>query len=170
MTKQVINIGTAANAKNGDVLRTAFEKVNANFTELYAGAAAEDRLTNGAHQLTLNVNGTTPYVTFPAVSGGSIIIQGSEISGSGSGAASIATLSSAESDVRLSANAAGTRKNWTFGTNGSLTFPDATVQTKAYTGIPGPYANDAAAAAANVAVGYPYHKTGTSGQVFVRLA
>jgi hypothetical protein len=53
---------------------------------------------------------------------------------------------------------------------GQITFPDATVQTKAYTGIPGPYANDAAAAAANVAVGYPYHKTGTSGQVFVRLA
>jgi hypothetical protein len=52
---------------------------------------------------------------------------------------------------------------------GQITFPDASVQTKAYTGIPGPYADDAAAAAANVAVGYPYHKTGTSGQVFVRL-
>ena len=61
-------------------------------------------------------------------------------------------------------------KNWTFGTSGSLTFPDATYQTTAWKGIPGPYANDAAAAAAGVAVGYPYHKTGTSGQVFVRLA
>jgi hypothetical protein len=35
--------------------------------------------------------------------------------------------------------------------------------------VPGPYADDAAAAAAGVAVGNPYHKTGTSGQVFVRL-
>ena len=52
---------------------------------------------------------------------------------------------------------------------GQITFPDASVQTKAYTGIPGPYADDAAAQAAGVAVGYPYHKTGTSGQVFVRL-
>ena len=53
---------------------------------------------------------------------------------------------------------------------GGLVFPDASVQTKAYTGIPGPYANDAAAATAGVAVGDLYHKTGTSGQVFVRLA
>ena len=53
---------------------------------------------------------------------------------------------------------------------GQITFPDASVQTKAWAGIPGPYADDAAAAAASVAVGYPYHKTGTGGQVFVRLA
>jgi len=59
---------------------------------------------------------------------------------------------------------------WTFGTNGSLTFPNATVQTTAWAGIPGPYADDSAAATAGVAVGYPYHKTGTSGQVFVRLS
>jgi hypothetical protein len=36
MTKQHINTGTAANAKNGDPIRTAFDKVNANFDELYA--------------------------------------------------------------------------------------------------------------------------------------
>ena len=35
MAKQIISIGTAANDKNGDPLRTAFTKVNANFTELY---------------------------------------------------------------------------------------------------------------------------------------
>lgn len=35
MTKQVIDLGTGANANNGDPLRTAFTKVNANFTELY---------------------------------------------------------------------------------------------------------------------------------------
>lgn len=36
--------------------------------------------------------------------------------------------------------------------------------------IPGPYADDAEAATAGVAIGSPYHKTGTSGQVFVRLS
>jgi hypothetical protein len=36
MAKQTINIGTSANDKTGDPLRTAFTKVNANFTELYA--------------------------------------------------------------------------------------------------------------------------------------
>ena len=41
MAKQTINIGTAANSKNGDPLRTAFTKVNANFTELYNNYATQ---------------------------------------------------------------------------------------------------------------------------------
>ncbi len=36
MTQQTINIGTTANDRSGDNLRTAFQKVNANFTELYS--------------------------------------------------------------------------------------------------------------------------------------
>ena len=51
----------------------------------------------------------------------------------------------------------------------NIVFLDNSVQTTAWTGIPGPYADDAAAAVANVAVGSPYYKTGTGGQVFVRL-
>lgn len=35
MTRQIINTGTAANDGSGDPLRTAFDKINANFTELY---------------------------------------------------------------------------------------------------------------------------------------
>lgn len=35
MAKQVINLGTSANKGDGDPLRTAFTKINANFTELY---------------------------------------------------------------------------------------------------------------------------------------
>lgn len=35
MTKQIINVGTTANDKKGDSLRAAFQKVNANFNELY---------------------------------------------------------------------------------------------------------------------------------------
>ncbi len=38
MTKQVINVGTTANDRSGDSLRSAFTKVNANFTELYPRA------------------------------------------------------------------------------------------------------------------------------------
>lgn len=38
MTKQTINIGATANDRTGDSLRSAFNKVNANFTELYARA------------------------------------------------------------------------------------------------------------------------------------
>ena len=35
MTQQIINVGTTANDATGDPIRTAFTKVNANFTELY---------------------------------------------------------------------------------------------------------------------------------------
>jgi hypothetical protein len=35
MTKQTIGIGSTANDGNGDPLRTAFDKANDNFTELY---------------------------------------------------------------------------------------------------------------------------------------
>ena len=36
MAQQNINIGSSANKGDGDPIRTAFTKVNANFTELYA--------------------------------------------------------------------------------------------------------------------------------------
>lgn len=36
MAKEIINVGETANDRQGDSLRAAFQKVNANFTELYA--------------------------------------------------------------------------------------------------------------------------------------
>lgn len=41
MAKQTINIGTTANDGTGDPLRTAFDKVNDNFTELYNDDAGD---------------------------------------------------------------------------------------------------------------------------------
>tara|TARA_R110000744_G_scaffold92179_1_gene178657 strand:+ start:26812 stop:27315 length:504 start_codon:yes stop_codon:yes gene_type:complete len=41
MAKQVINIGTTANDGTGDPLRSAFDKVNDNFTELYDDDAGD---------------------------------------------------------------------------------------------------------------------------------
>ena len=37
MARQTINIGTTANDGTGDPLRTAFDKINDNFAELYGG-------------------------------------------------------------------------------------------------------------------------------------
>lgn len=37
MAKRNINIGATPNDRSGDLIRTAFQKVNDNFTELYAG-------------------------------------------------------------------------------------------------------------------------------------
>jgi hypothetical protein len=47
MAKQVINIGTVANDGTGDPLRTAFDKVNDNFTELYNDDAGDVDSVNG---------------------------------------------------------------------------------------------------------------------------
>jgi len=41
MAKQSINLGTP-NGKNGDIIRDAFQKVNDNFSELYALNGAAD--------------------------------------------------------------------------------------------------------------------------------
>ena len=47
MAKQVINIGTTANDGTGETVRSAFDKVNDNFTELYDNDAADVDSVNG---------------------------------------------------------------------------------------------------------------------------
>jgi len=50
MTQQIINLGTYANDGTGDDLRTAFTKVTANFTDLYAQLAALNGQNIGSGQ------------------------------------------------------------------------------------------------------------------------
>lgn len=60
MVKQIINIGINANDGTGDDIRTAMQKVNSNFTELFgATAEANDLVEDGTPQLggDLDVNG-----------------------------------------------------------------------------------------------------------------
>ena len=57
MAKQTINIGQSPNDRSGDPLRTAFDKVNQNFTELYnlTGATSLTELAQDyAAQMFLN--------------------------------------------------------------------------------------------------------------------
>lgn len=42
MAKQLINLGTSANKGDGDPLRTAFDKINDNFTEVYGLLGADE--------------------------------------------------------------------------------------------------------------------------------
>ena len=50
MARQNINVGNSVNSKTGDPIRTAFNKVNANFTELYALANADVQIpAQGGH-------------------------------------------------------------------------------------------------------------------------
>ena len=60
MAQQTINIGTNANDGTGDPLRTAFDKINDNFSELYGTTAeANDLKEDSTPQLggDLDVNG-----------------------------------------------------------------------------------------------------------------
>ena len=61
MAKQSINVGTAANDKKGDSLRAAFQKVNANFTELYTelGLVVDANLNLGAFEFAGSTLSTT---------------------------------------------------------------------------------------------------------------
>jgi hypothetical protein len=75
MTKQIINIGTSPNARNGDPIRVAFSKVNANFNELYGLISgdsdttdtikdtAAEMLVNGVHDgITVNYNANSKVI------------------------------------------------------------------------------------------------------------
>ena len=52
MAQQTINIGTVANDGTGDPSRTAFDKVNDNFTELYSDDAGDVNSVTGSGGLT----------------------------------------------------------------------------------------------------------------------
>lgn len=56
MARQTINIGTSPNKGDGDPLRTAFDKINDNFAELYAGQNADP--TNTGASLIPDTDGT----------------------------------------------------------------------------------------------------------------
>src|SRR6056300_1253112 len=66
MARQAINIGTTANDGTGDPLRTAFDKINDNFAELYG---ADNNLNT--LDANLDVNG---YVITTGVTNGNITI------------------------------------------------------------------------------------------------
>jgi hypothetical protein len=60
MAKETIRVGNTANDKKGDSLRAAFQKVNANFTELYTALGLADSILNlGAFEFTGSTITTT---------------------------------------------------------------------------------------------------------------
>jgi len=130
MTQQTINVGTAANAKNGDPLRTAFTKVNANFTELYAGGANESQLTNGSKTVTLGTDGN---LTLPdtgkilTYTDGSVELQAGGLGGASVGLVNYNSNNQIQVDdqaVYIITNVLGaTANNFIFGTNGVLALP-----------------------------------------------
>lgn len=66
MAKQTINIGLQANDRQGDPLRTSFEKINANFTELYLNQNTSNIDLNG------NIISSNTGITLSTNNGGNI--------------------------------------------------------------------------------------------------
>lgn len=56
MAKQTINIGTSANDGTGDPLRTAFDKINDNFDELYTDDAGDVGSITGGTGITASAS------------------------------------------------------------------------------------------------------------------
>ena len=76
MTQQIVNIGTSENKGDGDPLRTAFQKINENFTELYNPAPTTSTIIDIKGSVfgddsTLLVDGANNLIP-------SSVIQGSE--------------------------------------------------------------------------------------------
>jgi hypothetical protein len=77
MTRQIINVGAGLNDGKGDDLRTAFIKVNQNFTELFTGGVAGTNLqivNNTISSIQGNIY-LSPVGTNPVVIGNSNTLQ-----------------------------------------------------------------------------------------------
>jgi hypothetical protein len=58
MSQQLINIGNSPNDGSGDSIRVSFNKVNNNFTELFALKNSANKLVNGPFTIQLQADGT----------------------------------------------------------------------------------------------------------------
>lgn len=62
MAKQSINIGTSANDRTGDSLRSAFNKINENFTELYVSLGVETNIFKPPVLTQVQIDALTPQL------------------------------------------------------------------------------------------------------------
>jgi len=105
MARQIINIGTTANDGTGDGLRTAFDKANDNFAELYGNSVAPTFLTNGTSNIGIadsdgNVSVTVANLSNVAIfSQTSLELTGNLISDGNLSASSLSLTGSVASDL-----------------------------------------------------------------------
>lgn len=99
MAKQTINIGTAANDGTGDSLRTAFQKAQSNFDELYTGAGGNFSSTDDT-----TTNATYYPVVVTAAAGSTAKTSSTKLSYNPSTGTLNSVIFNATSDVRLKTN------------------------------------------------------------------
>jgi hypothetical protein len=152
MAQQSINLGTGPNTGTGEPIRTAFGKVNENFTEVYDLTNAASSLAQSAFNAANNASGGSANTGDFKFEDDEIYTETGKLfiytTGAGEGEDNTVEISSddfrvnanknitlvVDEDVNIIAgNGTGTPREWIFGANGNLTFPDNTVQTTAYT-------------------------------------
>jgi hypothetical protein len=109
MAKQSINVGATANDKKGDSLRAAFQKVNANFTELYTalGLNSDGTLNLGAFEFvgsTMSTTDSTPIVIDQTTTISSDLTVGGDILPSVSNGSSLGSPSKPFKSLYVSTN------------------------------------------------------------------
>jgi hypothetical protein len=77
MAQQTINIGSSANDGTGDPLRTAFDKINDNFNELYGASPFGQQITISGNEISSNV--TNANLKLTASGTGAIEMEGIQI-------------------------------------------------------------------------------------------
>ena len=132
MSKQVINIGIVANDNTGDPLRTAMNKINLNFTELYDRVQIPSQSGNAGKYLTTNgSNLAWGTVTGGGASLGDLAITGSRLASStssnylnlsDSGKVALTTL--LDHDITLTTDEDGENNVWTFSAEGHTIIPN----------------------------------------------
>lgn len=77
MARQIINIGSSANDGTGDPLRTAFDKINDNFQEVYGATSVGTNIDISANTIaSTNTNGD---ITLDPNGTGMVVISSDEI-------------------------------------------------------------------------------------------
>ena len=137
MPQKLINIGSSANDKTGDPLRTAFDKVNQNFTELYR-VDTNTKYHLGDDQIFVDLDPVSGTVIIQSQFDSSmpIYIKGANCSNGGVGGNVVIEAGGAPlpntgttGNIELAAQQTTIESNnnmWTFGDDGTLTLPNDT--------------------------------------------
>jgi hypothetical protein len=177
MTQQIINVGTGNLAGDGEGLRTAFIKVNENFTELYAGSGSVG--PTGPTGSQGNAGPTGPAgdngVNGPTGPTGP---QGTGPTGPTGPTIDLTTVSShIIPSADLTYDLGSTSSQWRslyVGTgleivNGSLKFPDSTIQTTAFTIGTAPLSSTSTGTAGTIASDASYFYVCTATNAWQRI-
>lgn len=120
MAKQVINLGTSANKGDGDPLRTAFDKVNDNFTELYVDLKQVRSAQTGGGTLIVDTIGSVHATD------STLLVDGNN--GKIVGPLTSTTWDVADSNIDITTTNTGVNANITIEAQGIITLQESAAQ------------------------------------------